>query len=380
MRERKIRSRVKLSRKPLLNFDLGARVGLLRASLRFGSAPPAARPSRIPGASKSAAAIVLCAALLPVATNCAALQDMTGVGKTPGFTLDRLEFTGVDLQKLSLRLHTTVDNPYPVAVPRAATDLGLGLEGSELFRIQTDVDGGIDARGSRALQFDVQLPYAGLINAYNKAPGSEILKLSLTGPVKLFLPEGVAVPGLPDHMTFDVQQETEFPAVRPTIDIRNFSIQKPTTADLTGAVGPLLAGVAGAYIDRLLSDIGSAPGSALSSGLANLDFNLKTEYEIVLKNEAAARLDFTKLNYTLFLENDKLFDGVSSNIENTGTESVVKIVTSLPLRSITSGLSRAIKSKNAGFRIAGDAGFDIPAMPLKELLNLDFNQTGRLTW
>lgn len=357
--------------------DLG--VGLLRAPLRFGGAGPH-QALRIPGALRSLTFFVLVATMLTGSTNCASLMDLTGIGKTPGFALDRLEFTGIDLQKLSLRIHATVDNPYPVAVPRAATDLGLNLEGAELFRIKTDVEGGIGARASRALQFDVQLPYTGLINAYNKVPGREILNLSLNGPVKLFLPEGVAVPGLPDHMTFDVKQNTEFPAVKPSIEIRNFSIQKPTTDDLTGAVGPLLAGIAGVYIDRLLSDTGSAPGSALSSGLANLDFNLKTEYEIVLKNEAAARLDFTKLNYTLFLENNKLFDGVSSNIENNGAESVVKIVTSLPLRSITSGLSRAIKSKNAGFRIAGDAGFDIPAMPLKELLNLDFNQTGRLTW
>lgn len=323
---------------------------------------------------------LLAAAALLTAVNCAALQDMTGVGKTPGFSLDRWEFTGIDLQKLSLRLHTTVENPYPVAVPRAVTDLGLGLEGAELFRIKTDVDGGIAARGSRALQFDVQLPYTGLINAYQRLPSAETLKLSLTGPVKLYLPENASIPGLLDHATIDVKQDAEFPAVKPSIEIRNFSIQRPTADDLTGAVGPLLAGVAGAYIDRLLSDTGTAPGSAFASGLANLDFNLTTEYEIVLKNEAAARLDFTKLNYSLFLENKKLFDGVSSNIENTGDESVVKIVTSLPLRSITSGLSRAIKSKNAGFRLSGDAGFDIPSMPFDDLLNLDFNQTGRLTW
>ena len=314
------------------------------------------------------------------ASNCAALQEITGAGKTPGFDLERLEFLGVDLQKLSLRIHATLENPYPIAVPRAATDLGLGLEGAELFRIKTDIDGGLGARATRPVQFDVELPYTGLINAYNKLPGREVLNLSLTGPVQLFLPPGATVPGLPDHMTFDVKQETEFPAVKPTIEIRNFTIEKPTTDELTSAVGPLLAGVAATYIDRLLSSSGTAPGSALSSGLANLDFNLKTGYEIVLKNEAAARLDFTKLNYTLFLEDNKLFDGVTSDIENTGTESIVKIQTSLPLRSITTGLSRAIKAKNAGFRLAGDAGFDIPAMPLKDLLNLNFNQSGRLTW
>lgn len=335
---------------------------------------------RGPGRLARALASLAVATTLLGGTNCAMLQNITGVGKSPGFALQGLEFLGVDLQKLSFRLLASLENPYPIGVPRAAADLGLGVEGAELFRIKNDISGGIDARATKDLQFDVELPYTGLINAYNRVPSKDILDLSLNGPVKLFLPEGAAVPGLPDHMTFDVQQSTEFPAVKPTVEVRNFTIERPTTSDLTSAVGPLLAGVASAYVDRLLSSTGSAPGSALASGLSGLDFNLRTSYEIVLKNEAAARLDFTKLNYTLFLENARLFNGLSSNIENTGSESVVKIDTALPIRSITTGLSRAIKARSAGFRLAGDAGFDIPAMPLKDLLDLDFNQAGRLNW
>ena len=158
--------------------------------------------------------------------------------------------------------------------------------------------------------------------------------------------------------------------------------EKPSADEVTSAVGPLLAGLAMSYLDRLLDAGGTAPGSPLAAGLANLDFNLTTTYEVVLKNEAAARLDLSKLNYTLFLENQKLFDGIGqpAQIENNGTESVLKVQTKLPLVSITSALSRAIKSRNAGFRVTGDAGFDIPGMSLDNLLNLDFDRAGRLTW
>jgi hypothetical protein len=317
---------------------------------------------------------------LALTIHCASLLEMAGIGKSPGFALERIEFTGIDLQKLSLRLHATVSNPYPVAVPRAAIDLGLALEGAELLRLKTDLEGGIGARATRSVPFDVNLPYSGLVSAYENTPGKDVLGLSLGGPVSIYLPEGVSVPGLPDHLTFDVQQSAEFPAVKPAVEIRNFSIVKPGAGELADAVGPLLAGIAGAYIDRLLGAGGGTPGSAAAAGLGSLDFNLKTRYELVLKNEAAARLDFTNVNYTLFLENSKFFEGVSSAIQNNGTESIVQIETSLPLRSITTALSRAIKSKNAGFRLAGVAGFDIPALPLENLLNLDFDRSGRLTW
>ena len=47
------------------------------------------------------------------------------------------------------------------------------------------------------------------------------------------------------------------------------------------------------FLNNLLRKKGPSPGSAIKAGLKKVDIKIKAEFEIVMKNKAAARLDFT---------------------------------------------------------------------------------------
>ncbi len=329
---------------------------------------------------QTAKILALASAAFALST-CAELQKMVGVDRDPSINFEKIELTGIDLEKLSVRLHTRLDNPYAFALPRAATDFGLEIEGAKLAQLKTDLSNGVAKRSETPIPFDVEIPYKGILEVYQRLPGKETFNVRLNGPAQLFLPEQARLPGLPESMTLDLDQSREIPALRPNIEVRNFSIQKPTSSDLVSAVGPVLAVALETYLNRLLGDGGSPPGAATAI-LGRLDYRLKTEYELVLKNEAAAQMDFTKVNYALALEGRPFFEGIGTEIvkdELTGA-SIVKVQTEFPIVSITSSIARAIKYKNANFRLSGDAGLDLPDFPVSDLLKLKFDKAGKLDW
>ena len=320
--------------------------------------------------------------LVPVMlARCTALQEMGSPLPRPGFEIRRVEFLGLDLSGVTLRWHAAVQNPYPVAVPRAAFDAGLGLEGTHLMQLQTELGEGVPANGETEFTVDSRLPFDALVAVYEGLPRDELLDLELKGVVDLYFPETQAssVPGLPEKFSVDVAVSEQFPAISPAVEVRNFRLERPSLGSAL-QVAPLLAGVADRYLNSLLEPGGFSPGSAAALGLGGLNLNLNTSFDLVLKNEAAARVLFESVNYTFFLSGHRLFEGTGTDIQQLESESVVTIRSSFPLASITAALANAIKNRSAAFRVTGQSGLTIPALSDDSPLRLSFDESGPLSW
>ena len=341
------------------------------------------KPATLPRVSlkRMLTSVLLVTFVYAFSGGCAFIEKITN--QKPSFTLDRLRITGITLTHLNLQLEGLVENPYPFAIPAGDLDLGLAVEGRELQRMQLDLSDGVPADNSQPIKLDVQLPYSGLIALYRLLPTQETLQCDLTGQLNLHLPEEQVgrIPGLPEKIAFDVNQSRRLPALNPGISIRDFRISGPDPETLRNAIADgSMVERASTYLGRLLEGSAYSPGSAESAGLDDLGLELTGELDLVLTNQAAAALNFVEVDYELLLQNESFLKGISKDIQNNGTESVITIESTLPLASVGAALARAISNRAAAFDLKGRAGFDIPSLPEDGTIHFNFDENGRLSW
>ena len=315
--------------------------------------------------------------------HCALLQK---IPLKPGFELEKVEFVGFSLTAARLRLYSQVSNPYPVDLPQAQLTAGLTVEGVKLADVKGEPKT-IPARSVAPVVFDVSIPYSSLSGIYQKFPGKEQLLAEISGQLVIPVPEAARVtPGVPRQLSFDFQSKRSIPAILPSLSIRNFRIIKPSADELRKKViGSVTENPeqtvkkAASFLDSLLNKGGTSPGSAVQAGLEELDIEIRTEFEIVLENKAAARLDFKRLSYEFFLNGERFLNGNAKDIKNDGRVSVIRVETKFPLKSVSSGLSSALKSRSVSFRLVGSAAVTIPAVGTGEMA-YDFDRSGAHSW
>ncbi len=325
-------------------------------------------------------------ALLALTTFAGTCALVDRVPMKPGFELERVEFVGFTLEAAKLTLHTKVTNPYPVALPRAQLVLKLKVEGTELADLNGE-EKEIPARATAPVRFDVAIPYTGLQGVYSKFPGKEELLLELAGKLNIPVPRAARLsPSVPEKLSFAFEAKRNLPAVLPSVSIANFRIIKPDAEELKKKIVATVTKnpaetvkKAATYLDSLLKKGGSSPGSAAQAGLDAVDIEIRTEFEILLENRAAARLEFRDLNYEFFMNDQRFLVGRGTRIESRGTKSTVKVVTTFPLKSVSVGLSEAIKSRRVQYRLLGGASVRIPALGGEPVL-CEFNHVGNHNW
>ncbi|HMV41979.1 MAG TPA: hypothetical protein PK079_23170 [Leptospiraceae bacterium] len=313
-----------------------------------------------------------------VFNGCALFQQFLGGGNEPTFTLKSVDINKITLENISLKLLTNVRNPYPVSIPKSILDMNVLIEGTNLAKFSKVDLGKIEASSNKDLPVDVILKYSDLMDIYKKLPGKDLLNVKLDGVLNVPIPESYQLAGK-KSFEFPFTQDKQIPAVLPTIDIRNFKIVKPDTDQISSGVKDGATNTAKTYLDNLLSGKKTNLGSAAQAGLSNVDIDVATEFEIALANQAAAALKFSDLKYDLALNGEKFLSGVPVDIINNGKESIVKVKTSFPLKSLSSGIADAIQKKSSDFKLKGLSGLNVPGLP-DGTMSFDYDKSGSFKW
>ena len=306
------------------------------------------------------------------------MQQFLNGDTKPTFSLKGVDITKITLENISLKVLTNVKNPYPVALPKSILDMNVLIEGNKLAKFSQIDLGKIEANSNKDLPVDVILKYTDLADIYKKVPGKELLAVKFDGVLNIPIPEAYQIAGK-KTFEFPFSQDKQIPAVLPTIDIRNFKIVKPEPTQVISGVKDGVSAAAMSYLDGLLGGKKTNIGSAAQAGLSNVDIDVATEFEIALANKAAAALKFSDLKYDLELNGEKFLSGVPVNIINSGKESIVKVKTSFPLKSVSSGIADAIRKRSSDFKLQGLSGLTVPGLP-EGTMSFDYDKKGNFKW
>ncbi|TGN18684.1 LEA type 2 family protein [Leptospira idonii] len=317
--------------------------------------------------------------LLLTSINCSILGVLQDRVPRPEFSFESLSIKEITLTDITLKMVTSVENPYPVGLPKSLLEMDLKIEGTNLSHISTDL-GEIESKKSKQLPFEIKIKYDDLLKLYQKVPGKSLLSVMVDGNLKVPVPASIPLVG-GQPMSFAFQKSREIPAVLPSVDIKNFKILMPSKEEITSSANTgTMANTAVSFLEGLLSGKSTTQSakSAASAGLSGLNLDLNTEFDLNFQNKAASELMFQGLNYDLKLGGEKFLAGAPKEIINNGKESIIKVKTAFPVASISSGLYKTIQSKSAGFDLNGNSGLKVPG--LNESMNFNYTKNGKFSW
>lgn len=308
---------------------------------------------------------------------CSVAEGLLGSMNKPTISLKSVDLKKITLEDINLKLLTQIKNPYPIALPRSDLKMKLMIEDNLLSNISTDL-GKIAAKDSQDVPFDLQLKYNDLKRIYQSFPGKQILGVKMDGLISLPIPKNYQVAGK-ESFDFPFQESKDIPAILPNIEIKNFQMVRPDPAKIMSSVNTAQVGQAALnYIDSLLGGKKTSVGSAVSQGLSNVDINIDTLFDIVLSNQAAATINFSDLKYDLSLQGEKFLAGAPEQIQNNGKESIVKVKTSFPLKSLSEGIANAIQRRSSDFHLKGNSNLKVPG--ITEKIDFDYDKKGNFKW
>ncbi|HET6486950.1 MAG TPA: hypothetical protein VFH83_11055, partial [Spirochaetia bacterium] len=202
----------------------------------------------------------------------------------------------------------------------------------------------------------------------------DVLNTVIDGTLVIPLPK---LPGVPATYKFSYSLKQKIPAIKPRVDLLDFSVQPPTREQVRDALvkagSSVDAGKALGVLRNVLQ--GRKPAEPVIDP-SSIDVPLTVSFTIRLSNEARAELLFPKLGYELSVNGERLVTGASTRITREGTTSLITIGNTFSSRSLSKNVRELFSSRSGSFVLHGTASVKLPDEIRKEPLPLDFDEGG----
>ncbi|HOP64939.1 MAG TPA: hypothetical protein PK906_16290 [Spirochaetota bacterium] len=291
----------------------------------------------------------------------------------PTAKIVRFDIDSISLKDITLLFDIEINNPYPVKLKLSTVKAAFFVENKQFFKTQTDKLK-IKARGKATTRLFVNIKYedmAKIVKDYNKKDSLECVI-----DMVIVLPLPKSVHKMAKDVTFKFKLKKEVPTIKPEINIANFKVIKPSTAEIEAALkrakkklnADSIKNMFGAIID------GKNPSKIIDP--SDLDLKLKVNFDIVMKNKTKAAMIFKDLNYNFNVNSSKLVDGFTKDIQNRQGEYILGVNNEFSSKALGNAILKAFKDGKGNYTLTGHSFVKLPDKIKKEPLKLKFNENG----
>jgi LEA14-like dessication related protein len=292
----------------------------------------------------------------------------------PTATLTHFEVSAITLRDVTFLFELTVNNPYPVPLSFRGMDLAFSVEGTQVFKVESQGGFKVPANGSKANTFTVNLVYENIIKVVHDYATKDLLNTVINGTLVIPLPR---MQGLPSTISFSYSLKKQIPAIKPTVTVTDFSVIPPTQAQVQDALvkagSKTNPGKALGALKNVLAGRKPAPDVI---DPADIDVPLSVSFTIELANEAPAQLAFPKLDYDLYVNGDQLVVGDSTAVSNKPGRTIITVVNTFSSRSLSKNIRELFSKRSGSFTLQGSALVKLPDVVSKKPLPLTFAEGG----
>ncbi len=303
------------------------------------------------------------------------LPDSISGIKVPKPTAEIVNFDidSISLTDVTLLFDIEISNPYPVKLKLSTVSFVFFVDNKQFFKTSTDKLK-IKAKGKETTRLFVNIKYADMANIIKDYKEKDSLECVVEGEVVLPLPK------TDKTVKFPFKLKKEVPAIKPDISIANFTVAKPSTADIEEAIkraqkknlnADAVKNMFGAILD------GKNPVKVIDP--SDLDLKLKVNFDVVMKNKTKAAIYFNDLNYNFKVNDSKLVDGYTKDITNKTGEYILSINNDFSSKALGKAILKAFNDGKGNFSLTGYSMVKFPDKIKKTPLKLNFNENGALS-
>lgn len=315
--------------------------------------------------------------MLVLIYSCASM-DSSLFKEKPKAEIEKVDIQSISLQDVTLLFDVKISNPYPVGINLAGISSKFLIEQKQLFETSSAEGLKIPAKKSAMNSFTVNLKYTDIINIIKDYQKKDALNCAIDGNIVLAIPK-TGIPGVPPTYTFPYKLEKKIPAIKPSINIKNFTIKKPSSKEIIKAVKDSGKSIDPFKVIKLVDKLltGKYEEAFKIIKPEDLDLKFDVNFDIVMKNETKSKMVFDKFQYDFFLNSDKLIKGETTDIKMQGNKSILRVQNRISLVTFSKSITQALKKKSGDFHLQGETYLKLPAIK-KEPIKLLFNEKGNV--
>ena len=314
--------------------------------------------------------VVIVAVMLCI--GCSSIQK--GVRK-PEVKIIKMDIDSLSLRDITLFFDIEIKNPYPVELKLDGIAFDVKIEDKQLFKTETSKGLKIKKNGKETTRLTLNLVYADIVKIVLDYTKKAALECVIDTKVMIPLPN---FPGLDKNITFDYRLTKKIPTIKPSIKVANFKVRMPTESDIAAALKKAgQSAVSTTSVTNMVTSLlsGRIPAAPVID-LDSLDLKLNVNFDIEMKNETPAILNFVDLDYDFIVNGEKFIDGKTSNIKNAGNLSVLSIANEFSTKSMNQAVLRIFRSGSGQFELKGKSMIKLPSDIKDTPVELKFNENG----
>ena len=313
------------------------------------------------------------------AGNAFELPDSFGGYNIPKPTAEIVNFDiyEISLMDITLLFDIAITNPYPVKLKLSRVESAFFVENKQFFKTSSDKLK-IRANGKETTRLLVNIKYADMAGIVKDYKDKDSLECVVDMVVVLPLPKKFSK--IAKEVTFKFKLKKDVPAIKPEINIANFTVIKPSKGDVEAAIkktakknlnADAVTNMFGAIID------GKNPAKVIDP--ADLDLKLKVNFDVVMKNKTKAALLFNDLKYDFKVNSSRLVEGTTKDIQNKQGEYTLSIGNEFSSKALGKAILKAFNDGKGDYSLTGYSMVKFPDKIKKTPLKLNFDEKGMLS-
>ena len=295
----------------------------------------------------------------------------------PTAEITRFQVEAISLRDVTFLFDLSVKNPYPVKIAFDGVTLVFTVEGSKVFTTSSEGGFSVGAKSEKTNTFTVTLAYEGIIKLVKDYISKDWLNTVINGTLVIPLPR---MPGLPKNVTFTYELQKKIPAIKPKVDVLNFTVLPPTAEQVkTALVHAGRKTDPGKALGVFKAVLAGRKPAAPVIDPADLDVPLTVQFTIAIRNEAKGPLAFNSLHYDLNVNDEHLVAGDATEVVRKPGQDLVTVTNVFSSSKLSKRVKQLFSERRGTFGIQGKASLKLPDEIRKEPIPLSFNESGSFT-
>jgi len=291
----------------------------------------------------------------------------------PTAEIVNFDIEAISLTDITLLFDIEVSNPYPVKLSLSKVESVFFVENKQFFKTSTNKLK-IKANGKETTRLFVNIKYADMAKIVKDYQSKDSLECVVDMVIVLPLPKSVS--SLAKDITFKFKLKKEVPAIKPEINIANFTVTKPSTEDIEAAIKKAKKNLNADAVRNMFGAIIDGKNPVKVIDPSDLDLKLKVNFDVVMKNKTKAAIFFNDLNYDFKVNKSTLVNGYTKDIKNKPGEYTLSINNDFSSKALGAAVLKAFKDGKGDYSLTGFSMVKFPDKIKKTPLKLNFNEQG----
>lgn len=300
------------------------------------------------------------------------------INRKPEAVIERFDIDSISLRDITFAFDVGINNPYPVGLKLEDIRMKFSVENRQFFQTSTGKGVRIKANGKSVSEFKVSLKYVDIIKIVKDYASKDRLDCAIDLEIVIPLPEIAQKAGFGKSVTFKNHVNKKIPAIKPSVSIANFRVEKPSLDQIEKSLISAKKSVSKEKVYGMFNDMLSGKKSEQVINPADLDLKLRVNFDIELKNSTTAKLLFNNLNYDFAVNSSSLVEGKTENVKFSGGKYILTVASEFSSKALGKSVVTALTDRKGKFTLKGHTFVKFPDEIKKEPLKLTFDENGDL--